>query len=290
MRKLSLSVKIILTCLVPTIGLAQIGISTRTGLINHTEGNVYLGAPKIKTLENLQYEITEGMNLWTEIGYAEIQLGAGALLLVDQETLLTMEDTRPENISLRLERGSVMLEIFQYFKDNNLRVHYRDTLVELTREGLYRLDANQAQLRIYNGKAVIYQSDRKASAKSNKVVNLLSLSISKFKTKNKDEFHNWAAVRSLINQLNLRQLARINRDSNQWLYRPFANMEFQWEKYDVPYPESLRQPRDSNIPSNTPSYHDISRAEIERERQEEMIRRIPVGPIDIPAVPTPPVP
>ena len=55
MRKLSLSAKIIFTCLVPAIGLAQIGISTRTGLVNHTEGNVYLGAPKIKTLENLKF-------------------------------------------------------------------------------------------------------------------------------------------------------------------------------------------------------------------------------------------
>ena len=228
MKRLSFPGRIILACLLPFCASGQQIIGVRAGLVNFIAGGVYLDGQRMEFHEDKRQEIPAGMNLQTECGLAEIELGAGAFLRVNQKTLLRMENVSLENILLRLERGSILIEIFEMYKDNHIGVHMKDALIEFDREGLYRLDANWKWLRVYGGKATVQSPDRKVSVKSNKTVDLATLSTSKFDTKINDTFHYWAAYRSFKHN---QQLLKLHWYSDHW-QRLLMN-RFRNEYYEV---------------------------------------------------------
>ena len=168
MTNLSTLIKIILVCLLPVLTLAQQVISVRAGLINDIVGEVYLDGQRVKFPSDQPNEVTDGTRLRTESGLAEIQLGAGAFLYVNQKTQFRMEDSGLENILLCLEHGSILIEIVELYANNNITVLYRDMRIQFPREGLYRLDANRPRLRVYGGEATVLHPDRKVERKKKK--------------------------------------------------------------------------------------------------------------------------
>jgi len=236
MRHLLLSGKIILACFLPVFAPAQQVIGIRSGLVNQIVGGVYLDGHRLESSLNHPYEVLDGMGLRTESGLAEIQLGAGAILRADKRTFLRMENTNLKNTCLRLEHGSVLIEIIQIFEDNNIRVHFRDARILFEREGLYRLDANESQLRVYGGKAVVQGCDRKVSAKSGNAVDLLTLSKRKFNIRKKDMFHYWAAYRSFNQNL---QFLKMGWYSSHW--KSLLMDCFQNEDYRVTFKDKEKE-------------------------------------------------
>ncbi|MEJ2246584.1 MAG: hypothetical protein P8Y80_11005 [Acidobacteriota bacterium] len=214
----------------PFIASGQQVIGIRAGLVNFIAGGVYLDGQRMEFLADKLQEIPVGINLQTEFGLAEIELGAGAFLRANQRTLLRMESVSLENIVLRLERGSILIEIFEMYEDNHIGVHIKDVLIEFDREGLYRLDANRNWLRVYGGKATVQNPDRKVSVKSNKTVDLITLSTSKFDTRINDAFHYWAAYRSFKHN---QQLLKLHWYSDHW--QPLLMNRFRNGYYEVTY-------------------------------------------------------
>ena len=239
MKRLSFSGKFVLACLLPLYASGQQIIGVRAGLVNFIAGGVYLDGQRMEFHEDKLQEIPVGVNLQTECGLAEIELGAGAFLRVNQKTSLRMENVNLENILLCLERGSVLIEIFEMYKDNHIGVHIKDALIEFDREGLYRLDANRKWLRVYGGKATVQSADRKMSVKSDKTVDLATLSTSKFDTKINDAFHYWAAYRSFKHN---KQLLKLNWYSDQW--QPLLMHRFRNSYYKVTFHDTEMEDED----------------------------------------------
>jgi len=228
MKRLSFPGRIVLACLLPFYASAQQIIGVRAGLVNFAAGGVFLDGQRLEFPANKPQEIPVGMNLQTECGLAEIELGAGAFLRVNQKTSLRMENVSLANILLCLERGSILIEIFEMYKDNHIGVHIEDALIEFDQEGLYRLDANRKWIRVYGGKATVQSPGRKISVKSNKTLDLTTLSTSKFDTKINDVFHYWAAYRSFKHN---QQLLKLHWYSDHW-QRLLMN-RFRNEYYEV---------------------------------------------------------
>jgi hypothetical protein len=239
MKRLSLPGRIVLACLLPFYASGQQIIGVRAGLVNFIAGGVYLDGQRLEFHEDKLQEIPVGMNLQTECGLAEIELGAGAFLRVNQKTSLRMENVSLENILFCLEHGSVLIEIFEMYKDNHIGVRIKDALIEFDREGLYRLDANRKWLRVYGGKAIVQSSDGEISVKSDRIVDLNTLSTSKFDTRINDAFHYWAAYRSFKHN---KQLLKLHWHSDHW--QPLLMNRFRNEYYEVTFHDTEMEDED----------------------------------------------
>jgi len=230
--------------LLPAFVLAQHVISVRSGLVSRIVGDVYLDGDRIVHSSDQNHEVLDGMSLRTESGLAEIQLGAGAFIRSDQDTLIRMEDSSLDNTSLRLEHGSVLIEIFQIYEGNSIRLHFNNALIVFEREGLYRLDANRNQLSVYGGKAVVRNPCGKASVKGGRSLDLLTLSIRKFNVGKKDAFHYWAAYRSFNQNL---QFLKMGWHSSHWktlLMDCYRNEDYRVTFKDKDKEDSTRPPEE----------------------------------------------
>jgi len=234
----------------------------RAGLIDTIVGEVYLEGERIVFPSDRPYEVTDGIWLRTESGLAEIQLGAGAFLRVNQRTRFRMEDSNLESILLYLERGSILIEIIELYENNHITVRYKDTHIQLARHGLYRLDANGSRLQVYGGEAIVQTPGRNISVKRERAVDLLSFEKSKFNTKVNDVFHYWAAYRS-FNQY--RQLIKINWHLYHW-QRLLMN-HYKHEYYEVTFHDKEKE--DASLPLS--GWHQQWRME-EMRRRNEMAR------------------
>lgn len=195
------------TNLIPLVSLlltataaAQQVVSARAGLIYYTEGAVFFdGAPAGDLVGTRYPTLDDGQLISTERGHAEILLGAGAVLWTGLNSKIRMENTGLDDTRIRIEAGTGIVEVRRIPEENRIRVSLGDSVLLLTRAGLYRfdaepLDANAARVRVYDGELMTAGSQRvrpgqQASLSANQPA-------SSFDRGYPDEFHYWAAWRS----------------------------------------------------------------------------------------------
>ena len=162
------TVKIAMMCLFLTApAWAQNFISVQAGLINFAEGNVYVEGRQLQFPSNVPQIIKVGESLSTGFGWVEIQAGPGAYLRMGTGGLLKMENSDLTNVQSQVNRGSIMVEIFDEIEDNRIRINFRDVAIELKEKGLYRLDCSLPRFRVYGGKAEMLQSQKKTTLMKN---------------------------------------------------------------------------------------------------------------------------
>lgn len=189
--------KIGLALLIATSAGAQQVISVRAGLISYAEGSVYIDQERLQFNTYGLLEVKKGECLRTGEGRAEIQLGPGAVLRMGGGGILWMENSSLPNMQVRIERGSILVEIFEKVKNNKLRLRFEEAVIEFKQTGLYRLNSEQFELLVYGGKAEIKRAGKKVTVKKGKAADFTAgLKVSKFETKEIDPMHRWAAVRS----------------------------------------------------------------------------------------------
>jgi hypothetical protein len=192
-------IKIGLALLLAASVMAQQRISVRAGLINEGKGAVYLDEEPLKFPMDHIYEVSNGKSLRTVRGWVEVQLAPGALLWMGDRGVMRMEDSSLVNTQLHLEQGSVMIRVIEQIKGNKIRIRFREAVVEITREGLYRIDMPQARVAAYDGKAEIQQPGRKTSIKHGRTGELgVSIKIDKLDVERRDPLYNIAVRRSEI--------------------------------------------------------------------------------------------
>lgn len=175
---------------------AQHLISVKAGLINFAEGSVYIGERQLQFPANDSQILKVGESLSTGFGSVEIQLGPAAFLRIGAGGLLRMENSALTNMQFQVNRGSIMIEIFDEVDDNKIWVHFKDATIELKEKGLYRLDCSLSRLRVYGGKAKIRQPQKVTTLKRGKAAILGDTKVSEFDMEEKDILHQWAAKRS----------------------------------------------------------------------------------------------
>ncbi len=107
-----------------------------------------------------------------------------------------MEQNRLDDMQFVLERGSALIEVVDKTR-GRIRVRLSTGFVEIRKAGLYRLDADSGELRVYGGAAVVANGNRKATIKSERMVRLDGDPASeKFDPNSVDALHEWAAQRS----------------------------------------------------------------------------------------------
>ena len=130
-------------------------ISTRSGLINFSEGLVFVDgqplAKKFGTFERLK----NGSSLVTQAGRAEILLTPGTFLRVGENSSIRMVSDNLSDTQVEVLAGSSMLDSEGAAAGSFVKLIFRDSTIQITKPGRYRVDAEPPQLRVYQGEAQV---------------------------------------------------------------------------------------------------------------------------------------
>jgi hypothetical protein len=173
----------------------------RPGTVNYVEGQVSLSGQPLDAKAIGTAELQPGQSLDTQVGKAEILLTPGAFFRLGDNSSVTMISPSLTDLELRLDKGRAMVEIAELHQQNNLMIVQDGDTVRLTKTGLYEFDADNAQVRVYEGEAIVRHRDHDIEVKSKNQValgdNSSSLKPEKFDIQSvQDDLYNWSSLRS----------------------------------------------------------------------------------------------
>lgn len=172
-------------------------ISAHSGLIHYVEGKVLLEGQPVDPKFGDFPEVKNDQVLQTAEGRAEVLLTPGVFLRVAENSSFKMLSNRLSDTALEVLSGSAMVEVDELSKDNAITVRYKDATIALSKQGLYRVDADTERLRVYDGQADVTYAVKTVQVHKGKQVELNeTLLASSFDTKDTDAFYRWVARRS----------------------------------------------------------------------------------------------
>jgi len=216
-----------------TLAMAQSVVSIRSGLVHYIEGEVLLDEKPIAISKFGQFpQVRSDSTLRTGEGRAEILLSPGSFLRVAENSAFRMENDELADTRLTLLEGEALLEVTELAKGNSIRVKAGEAVVVPTREGLYRLDAQAATLKVFDGRAKVTLADVTKEFKKGREVSLQGAELAsvKFDTSIGDPLYRWSSRRSsYIAMANLSGARSIYRSgltygSSQWLWNPYFGL------------------------------------------------------------------
>ncbi|MDR3698930.1 MAG: hypothetical protein P4L56_04795 [Candidatus Sulfopaludibacter sp.] len=147
------ALSVLLWVALPVAG--QSVLSTRAGLIHYFEGVVAINGEPLQEQFGRFPEVGEGAELRTGQGHVEVLLGPGVIMRVADDSAVKMLATSLANVRLQLLAGSAIVEAKDALPGNSVTLLYKDWQVRIPSQGVYRIDADPAQLRIYNGEVEV---------------------------------------------------------------------------------------------------------------------------------------
>jgi hypothetical protein len=130
---------------------AQSVVATHAGIIHYFEGAVSVAGAPLQPQFGRFPEIPEGAELRTTAGRAEVLLGPGVMLRVAEDSDIKMLSSVLTNTRLELLSGTAILEAKDAQPGNSQTILYKGWQVRIPQQGVYRIDSNPEQLRVYNG-------------------------------------------------------------------------------------------------------------------------------------------
>jgi hypothetical protein len=186
------------------------------GTLNYVEGQASFDNQTLNSNDVGNAQLQNGQVLDTQNGKAEILLTPGVYLRVGSNSSVRMDSNGLADTRVSLEQGEAMLEVDQLYKQNDLRISQPGADTRVEKKGLYDFDANDQQVRVFDGKAVVTADDRNTTVKKNHEISLASAKIKSKEfdkdevTKN-DDLYRWSSLRS-------QYLSEANADAAQRYY------------------------------------------------------------------------
>lgn len=194
-------------------------ISAKAGGVNFVEGRVAVLRKDGKSgflLKGDTLEIGDKVTTAAD-GKAEILLNPGSYIRLAENTTFEFEDTSLDDLKVKLNRGSAMLEVFadDEFK---VTVQTEKTQFYAVKSGVYRVDVlkdGTAKIEVWKGKAqvgdinaTIVKGGREA------VVNENQVAVAKFDRDEKDDLEIWSKTRAKeLNKLNAKLESKVLRNT-----------------------------------------------------------------------------
>jgi hypothetical protein len=218
-----------LSALVLTLGSvpasAQAVIGAKSGVVNYIEGTVYLG-DKVLEIQPAQFpDIKEKTVLRTDEGRAEVLLPPGVVMRVGEKTSFRMISNRLIDTRIELLTGSVVIEADEIGKDTNVTVVAQNATVVLSKAGIYRLDMQPAQLKVFKGAADVQIGSDNVQVSGGKMLQLGgALAVAeKFNTEDTDSLDHWSRRRAEMMAMSNISAANRARTSG-WQQDPCSNV------------------------------------------------------------------
>jgi hypothetical protein len=182
-----------------TLCLAQLAISTHSGLVQFTMGEVFLeDKPLQKTTTNV-VEMKTGQTLRTgKDGNAEVLLTPGVFLRLGNDSAIRMDSNALSDTRVSVISGSAMVECDELLADNSVSFTVGTQTVELRKKGLYRFEASPPAVGVLKGGQAFVAGNLNTTVKSGKILQLdgTTQQPEKFKLSKDDEVYAFSQARS----------------------------------------------------------------------------------------------
>ena len=176
------------------------GLGAQPGTLNYVEGQARVGEQDLNGNSVGSVTLQPGQSLATENGRAEILLTPGVVLRVAHDSSVTMVSPDLINTEVQIDKGESLVKVNDLHKENNLRVQEGGATATLKKNGLYDFDANEDQIRVFDGKAEVRRGSEKVDVTKNHEVTLSANAELKSKgfdaDKSQDDFYKWSRLRS----------------------------------------------------------------------------------------------
>src|SRR5436190_890958 len=103
---------------------AQQLISAKSGLIHYTEGDVKLGDLPANPNNGVFQSLANGKELTTGEGRAEMLLGPGQFVRLNENTSVLMVSNKLDATRVDLVRGSVLVEVIEFEKNAPITIGF----------------------------------------------------------------------------------------------------------------------------------------------------------------------
>jgi hypothetical protein len=238
-----------LAIIAATSAWGQSVISAHSGVIHLAEGQVTIDGRAVQQKFGEFGDVKTGQTLATQDGRAEILLTPGVFLRVGENSAIRMVQNKLDDTRIEIQSGTSMVQVSQLLEDNAITLLYHDQTIALQKKGLYRVDADQGLLRVYDGEAKVASAEKNVVAKKGHEVQLdAQLTAKNFDAKDTDAFYRWNERRDeYIAEANI-YAAKSARDSGlgfngssayasgagAWSYNPWFGM-FTYMPFDGMY-------------------------------------------------------
>ncbi len=206
-------------------------ISAQSGLVHYTEGDVFLADKVIEAKASEFPQMKEGEQLRTELGRAEVLLTPGVFLRAAENTSFKMLSTRLTAARLDFLAGSMVIEAAQFESGQSVAVLHKDSVINLTKGGLFRFNSAPGELRVFEGSAVVEVGGQKVAVSKGRMLPLNgTFATAKFDREQTDALDNWGARRAEYLAMANVYAARSIRDSGSswtssgWRWNPYFGM------------------------------------------------------------------
>lgn len=171
--------------------------TARVGAVEYIEGTAFVdGKPASGNRDHLPI-LDNGQSISTGDGHAEMILTPGVFLRMAAHSEVRLLNASLTNTRLRLDRGSAMIEVGNLHRDNLIRMETGEGTVRVLKNGLYRFDANPAEVQVFQGKVEATAQDSRVDAGKHHAIALGSRpAVSKFKPAPDDDLSRWSRLRS----------------------------------------------------------------------------------------------
>ena len=214
----------------PAAAFSQDVISAKAGMINHIEGRVLLQDERLIEVRPSFLHLEAGQRLRTEDGRAEVLFAVGSYLRLGPHSEVEMVSAGLTKASVRLHRGSMIVDAQTVYDEGSLTILLGEAEVRLLKEGLYRLDALDAEdssLTVVQGDALLVSGAAESEVKKKRSIRFGNpdgaVFQSRFKHWQEDELSAWHEKRaSVIAQATAKNNKRQDQDDIQVLLSPPA--------------------------------------------------------------------
>jgi len=215
---------------------AQSVISAHSGVIHYLEGDVTIDGTAVHPKFAEFPDLTSGQLLATEEGRAEMLLTPGVFLRLSENSSVRMLSNALADTRLEIVSGSALVEVGELLEHNAIAFEAAGAHISLAKKGLYRIDASPAQLRVYDGQALVRAGSESLTAKKGHQIDLetAKLTDARFDTKDTDAFYRWSARRAeyvaAANVISARVTANSNSrygyasSGSAWSWNPYFGM------------------------------------------------------------------
>ncbi len=207
---------------------AQNVISAHSGTLHYAEGVVMIDGTVVEQKAAKFSQIKENGILSTAMGRAEILLTPGVFLRVGEHSSVKLLDNRLASTRIELLSGIAMVESDDpdvSVKNPAVTILYKTYEVQPVKFGLFELDANANELKVFKGQANVNADTVHAVIKEGRKMPFSAALLSeRFDVKDADDLYLWTRDRSAyISAANMSAARTIS--SNSSLYNGFGMLD-----------------------------------------------------------------
>jgi len=184
------------------------------GTVNYIEGSVSVNGATLSASQAGQASLEQDQTLTTGDGKAEVLMSPGIFLRVGGNSEIRMVSPKLVDPQVEVVHGSAMVEVDSKAKEASVSVLERGANASILKEGLYRFDADQGRIAVYDGKLQVSEDGRSKEIGKGKEIVLddgSGLKPVSFDRNAKDELYAWSDIRS-------KYLADANASSARYVY------------------------------------------------------------------------